>query len=434
MDGLQLKNEQGSGLVKTPFGRLASALSVGLLGYYIIAAIPTLLLNSLKVMEIAPKEVDSIIGLYTALLTILGLIMGPVSGAIGDRTKLKFGHRRIWILFGGIIASICYFGVAFSDSVTAFIAWSLAANFFLNFQFSSFMALIPEQVAPERQGTFSGIVGIFNPVAITVGMGIMTALNVLPLTNKWFVIAVINIVAAVLSVMLIKDGPALERKQHVGQKLSFAEKMSKVYPSPRKYPSFTWGVVTKAFASMGFYTAMIYNTLLLINKFHYTSDQVTGYATLLQGTQTLMLAVSSILGGMFSDKIKKQKPFVFSAAVFIGIGLLTMGFGTSFQIVLIGNMILGFGFGMYTAVDVALIARILPRKEDAAKDFGLMNAAGNLPNIITGIVGPMIIAVGGFKMFYGIFALTGIISALAVLPIPEISKKSHPELEVSSVE
>lgn len=412
-------------LVKTPFGRLATALSVGLLGYYIIAAIPTLLLNTIKVMEIAPKRAGSIIGLYTVLLTILGLIMGPVSGAIGDRTKLKFGHRRIWILFGGTLASICYFGIGFSNSVTSFILFSLLANLFLNFQFSSFMALIPEQVAQERQGTFSGIIGIFNPVAITVGMGIMTAINAAPLSIKWYVIAGANIVATLISVMLIKDGPALQRGYNTDEKVSFKERMSRVYPSPKKYPSFTWGIVTKAFASMGFFTAMIFNTLLLMNKFHYSQAEVTGYATLLQGTQTLMLALSSILGGILSDKIRKQKPFVFSSAVFIGIGLLTMAFGASFSTVLIGNMILGFGFGMYTAVDMAMIARILPRKEDAAKDFALMNAAGNIPNLIIGIVGPMLIAVGGFKMFYGIFALSGIVSALAVIPIPEISKNTE---------
>jgi len=42
---------------------------------------------------------------------------------------------------------------------------------------------------------------------------------------------------------------------------------------------------------------------------------------------------------------------------------------------IIGNGILGLGYGMYLSVDTALIARILPEKEDAAKDYGLMNIA-----------------------------------------------------------
>jgi hypothetical protein len=37
----------------------------------------------------------------------------------------------------------------------------------------------------------------------------------------------------------------------------------------------------------------------------------------------------------------------------------------------------GLGFGVYAAVDLALVVDVLPSKRDAAKDLGVFNIAGH---------------------------------------------------------
>ena len=52
----------------------------------------------------------------------------------------------------------------------------------------------------------------------------------------------------------------------------------------------------------------------------------------------------------------------------------------------------GLGFGLYTAVDLALVADVLPDPDSAAKDLGVMNIAGALPSSVAPAIAPAILA------------------------------------------
>ena len=55
----------------------------------------------------------------------------------------------------------------------------------------------------------------------------------------------------------------------------------------------------------------------------------------------------------------------------------------------------GLGFGVYVAVDLALVVDVLPGKNSAAKDLGVFNIAGALPFSIAPAIAPLILAMGG---------------------------------------
>lgn len=73
---------------------------------------------------------------------------------------------------------------------------------------------------------------------------------------------------------------------------------------------------------------------------------------------------------------------------------------------------------------MALVARILPRKEDAAKDFGLMNVANALPQSIVPAIAPLLLGIGGWTFFYIVLALCVVLGMVAVKPLPEIGQKN----------
>jgi hypothetical protein len=72
---------------------------------------------------------------------------------------------------------------------------------------------------------------------------------------------------------------------------------------------------------------------------------------------------------------------------------------------------------------MALVARILPRKEDSAKDFGLMNVANALPQSIVPAIAPVLLGIGGWSFFYVVLALCVVLSMMAIKPLPEIGQK-----------
>jgi MFS family permease len=77
-----------------------------------------------------------------------------------------------------------------------------------------------------------------------------------------------------------------------------------------------------------------------------------------------------------------------------GLAMFLVAIASSFNGFLLGMAIGGLGFGIYVAVDLALVADVLPDKHNAAKDLGVFNIASALPYSIAPAIGPAILAVG----------------------------------------
>jgi MFS family permease len=82
----------------------------------------------------------------------------------------------------------------------------------------------------------------------------------------------------------------------------------------------------------------------------------------------------------------------------------------------------GLGFGVYLAVDLALVVDVLPGKRSTAKDLGVFNIAGALPFSIAPAIAPAILAAGGgsYGVLYTVAGLCAIIGAVAILPVRRV--------------
>ena len=135
--------------------------------------------------------------------------------------------------------------------------------------------------------------------------------------------------------------------------------------------------------------------------------------------QSAFLIAASLAGGKLSDQTGRRKIFVFSASILYGLALFVLAIATSLNGVLVGMAISGLGFGLYFAVDLALVLDVLPSKDDAAKDLGVFNMAGAVPFALAPVIAPLILAVGGgsygsLYAFAGACAITGAFAILRV--------------------
>jgi hypothetical protein len=82
----------------------------------------------------------------------------------------------------------------------------------------------------------------------------------------------------------------------------------------------------------------------------------------------------------------------------------------------------GLGFGLYVAVDLALVADVLPETGDAAKDLGVLNIAGALPFSLAPALAPAILAVGAgsYRVLYVVAGLCAVLGAAAILPVRRV--------------
>lgn len=404
----------------TPFRRLTFGIMLGYGCMMLALMTPATLLLTFKMIEIDPTGYTASYGLVAGVGAFFALIGNPLGGAISDRSNNSFGRRRTWILLGPLFGCSALLIVAFASNILqVIIGWAIAQLFF-NFGMAAFTALIPDQVREEKQGTMSGLVGLILPLSITVGMVLMMIMTDLPSATKWILLSIIGIVGPIISLFIIRDGK-LEIVKDNKEQVPLREKLSRIYPSPRKFPEFSWAIFSKFMLMMG-YCSTLYLTVMLVNRMGFTEAQATASVGTINIISTIAMAIMSAVGGMLSDKFHKQKPFLYVSAFIMLMGVLLFAFVPQYIAFVVASAILGLGFGCFSAVDMALVARILPNKEDSAKDFGLMNVANALPQSLVPAMAPFLLGVGGWSFFYVALGICIVLGMLALRPLPEIGE------------
>ena len=84
---------------------------------------------------------------------------------------------------------------------------------------------------------------------------------------------------------------------------------------------------------------------------------------------------------------------------------------------LLAAALLGAGFGVYLAVDVALIADLLPTQGDAGRDFGVINFAIMLPQTFAPAICAFFVAHLGYPALFLSGAAVTLLSAALVAQI-----------------
>lgn len=415
-----MKNE-----IHTPFKKLMTGLIIGNVGYYIASIVPVALLLTLKFLELNPQEATNNFSLTAAIGGIATLISGYVGGIISDKTRIRFGKRRTWIVLGSLIGAVGLAVIGYSTSVEVIVSLWVVCCIGFNFMYSALNGALADQCDNEKRGTAGGLLGIFAPVGIQIGVGIMTVINSSSMSTKFNVLAVIFVITSIMCCMIIKDSPAEIKNTNneiKKDKISF-------YPSFRKYPEFSWGVATRFFMAIA-YASQTYMTLYFVMHFNIPQNEVTQLVLINGVIGSVVGAVASIIAGTISDKLKKQKPILIVSGFIAALGLGLLVIANSTVMAIMACVFISLGYCAYLAVDMALTIRILPNMQEAAKDMSIVNTAGNLPNSVVPAFAPALIGMGGFALLFSALAVCGVISSAAVLPIPEMT--ANPREEVVS--
>lgn len=413
--------------VKTPFKHLLVSGMFGGAGVCTAQIVTSSLLLPFKLMALDQQNYTALFGYITGIAGIVALIAGPFWGTLSDRTVTKFGRRRLWILIGILAGGLQLVGIGLATSVTQVaICWILAV-FFFGANWALNPTLIADQVDESHRGTYGGITGFITPFSTAIGMVLISLLTKKSLNFKFNLVAVIGIMCVLTQVILIKEG-RVNNKKHVRIKRSFHEIVSHIYPSPRKYPAFTWGILSRLLVSvLGCLGS--YNTIMLLQRYHLTTEEVSAKMSLMSAIGMIFLAVSAIIGGIFSDKFRKQKTFILGSIIlFIGV-LIAQAFAPNFTLFFIVSSVGSFAYGMFVSVDQALMIRLMPDKENAGKNMAIINLSSGVATPMVPLISPIILSFTSWTGYYLIFAAVAAISIVTVLPIPEMTPKPVEDVE-----
>jgi MFS family permease len=425
LDGLKYRTAAEAAL--EPESPAAHRVGWGFISLYTLAYISTSLLFLAPLLVTLALKVNSLLGLERApnglalvagIGALLAMFGNPFFGKMSDRTSSQLGMRRPWMVIGLTGGSLGILIVALAPNIAVVLVGWCIAQLFFNALLAAEVAVLPDQVPAAQRGLVAGVLGVCAPIASVSGTflvklftGSQLAMFLAPCAIGGFFI--------LLFAVTLKDRRLAKADKPTWSLREFARTF---YVNPRKNPDFAWAFASRFMFVLAYAFLVTYQAYYLLDKIGSAAVDVPQQIFLGTLTQSVVVVAASLVGGKLSDRTGRRKIFVLTASVVYGVAMFVIAIASSFNGFLVGMAIGGLGFGMYVAVDLALVVDVLPDKDTAAKDLGVFNMAGALPFSIAPGIAPAILAIGGgsYTVLYGVAAVCAITGAVTILPVKRV--------------
>jgi len=143
-------------------------------------------------------------------------------------------------------------------------------------------------------------------------------------------------------------------------------------------------------------------------------------STLLSITVTVWVFVATFCGWL-ADKINRRKLFVGISAMGLGASMIVPVVNPTWTGMLTYAVLSGAFIGTYYAVDLAVMSLVLPSRETAGRDLGILSVATGLPQLISSVVaGAIINYLGGYTALYCFGGFCALVSGAVILFIQKV--------------
>lgn len=377
---------------------------------------PIQVLLGLQASQVAPGHKEATLSLVTGLGALVSTLGNPVFGALSDRTTSRFGRRLPWIAGGLALGAVGLVVLASARGVAGMVVGWCLVQAFLNATFAALNASIADQVPVERRGLVSGLIGVAQTAGLVAGAGLAAAVGS---TRTGYLVLAMLVVALGLPHVLgardlrLPDGAPRPTLRHV---------MAGFVPPLRRYPDFGWAWLTRFLVNLGNSTGTLYLLYYLMDAVGMEADKAATGVFILTGIYALTVFGSTVIGGVWSDKVGRRKPFVIAASIVTGLASLDLALTQNWVGAVVGAVILGIGFGAFTSVDFALVTQVLPSSGDAARDLGIINIASAGAQVLAPVLAaPVVTHLGGYTTLYVMAAVVCLLGAACVLRIRTVA-------------
>ena len=393
------------------------ALLVAQLVFYIALLGPAIVGVAVKVDLITDELTRGrVLGYALGFGAVAATVGNIVFGQLSDRTASRWGRRRPWIVAGTVGMTLAFVIIALApNGLIVGIGWFLA-QLAANAALAPFVAVLADQVPKFQRAQIAALLGIFLNVGILGGTIVAEQFqdNMLMLFVGPSVLAII---AMTVFAFILPD----QVIPHKLPRLSLVETAKAFWISPREHPDFFYAWLSRFLITMATFMFTTFRLFFIEDRAGVTDNPV-GAVTVGVFVYTVALIVSAYFAGRWSDKTGRRKlPVAVSTALYaVGTIALTQVSDVSHFYMI--EAVLGFAFGIYIGVDLALVTDVLPNPDNAAKDLGVFNIANAIPQSIAPALGAFLLTIGSAtNQNYDLLLITagvlGLIGAVAIIPI-----------------
>lgn len=376
-----------------------SLLFVANLGLWLAIYAPIQVLLPEQAELLASTDKELVFGIVTGVGGAVAMVVNPLVGLLSDRTTSRFGRRHPWTVAGALVgaAGLAVLSIAHNVPVMV-IGWCLVQAG-LNGMLATLISAIPDRVPVEQRAQTGGFIGISQMFGTVLGTLLVTVL-VTSLSGGYLASAVVVVVGAAVFVLFTPDA-VLPKELRPRTRLD-------LWVSPKQHPDFAWMWCCHFLIQLGNAFGTFYLLFFLKDAVH-MADPDTALLVLM-AFYGLALILGAVLGGIYSDRSGRRKPYVLLSVVLMAVAALVLVVSKTWTAAVIAAPLLGAGFGIYWAVAIALLTQVLPSASDRAKDLGVVNIANSLPQVFAPLLASGLIAGLGYS---GLFAASAVATLLA---------------------
>jgi MFS family permease len=359
----------------------------------------------------AGDDKEGALALVLGLGAAASLVANPVFGAISDRTTSRYGRRVPWVVVGFLGGAVGLAVLAAAGSVASVIVGWCVVQIALNAAYAALSATIPDEVPVRQRGTAAGWSGL----ALIIGVGVGTGLANLDDAVAGYLGCAAFLLVTGLPYALTRQRPSTTALPPMGWRRFLAG----FWIDPRRHPDFGWAWFTRFLVNLGNSIALLYLFYFLADSVHVADPKLA--VTTATGVNLAAVLVSTIAAGIASDRLGRRRVFVCGGALAMSAAAVLMACWPTWPGVVVAAVLLGLGFGTYSAVDLALLTQVLPAAADRARDLGVLNIASSLPQVIAPVVaGALVTGAGGYPLLYAVAAGVGVVGAVLVYRIRSV--------------
>ena len=354
------------------------------------------------------------VALYATLATagsLTSMVATIVFGTLSDRTRSRFGKRNPWIVSGGFLLAIASTLMSFTSSFPLLVVLWMVFQVGLAVVLAPLFAVLPDRVAQHNLGKASALIGAGQLVAQSLGAVVAGSLVTMPREGlRWlpWLIAVVMVVFATFS-------PERDNRDEPRTALSVRELLRSFVPP--KDRDFLLALAGRFLLLLSFMMILLYQLFLLTDYIGLSTEEAGGVIAVGGVVMAVASGAATLLSGPLSDRLQRRKPIVMAASVIFALAALPLALSAEVGSFYLFLAVGGFAYGIYIAVDQALLAEVLPSAEDRAKDLGILNIANTLPQVLAPVLAGVLVSAVGYQPVFVIAMVLAVVSAVVLKPI-----------------
>jgi Na+/melibiose symporter-like transporter len=417
-----------------PFGRV-NYLKITLFGFAFTALWQSLhsIILPVRLLDFVPEaQKNTYLGLMTLAGLLLAMLCQPVAGAVSDRSGNRWGRRRPFVLFGGLIAAMIVPGVGLAGGFLGLFVCYCLLQLASNTAQGPFQALIPDMVPPSRRGLASGIkalLEIVGGVALVYVSGMFIDRYFAGEGRGWLwlvlgILAAVLAAAAVYTFAAVREPPSYVPRRRSSLLRTLAHTAGHITGTP----GMVWFLASRLLIYMAFTTIQQFALYFL--------RDVIGVSNPAEATARFtVFAVAGMLiavwpAGHFSDRVGRR-PISFAAGMLGAIGIAMIALSREYGTILWAAGLIGMAMGAFNSANWALATDLVPAGEEA-RYLGIANMATAGGGALARGIGPAIdffnrrSANAGYEFMLFVCIAYFVVGALLVLMVRSRGARTSP--------